>query len=114
MVQGPDLTLDAPPARQVDHRIARGEEDIAGAENVRASKKHDAVAIGMRFLGEHLYCLAVESETLSIQVCERRPRSRWHSRSVAAQPLQYVVLREKRHFSRQLVDPRGRQQGFVR
>ena len=57
---------DAAAARQIDHRVADGGEDVARGDHVRAPEEHHAVAVRMRGRQvDHLHGLAVVEEVLA-------------------------------------------------
>src|SRR5450631_2857330 len=59
---------DVAALREIDHRIGRGHEEIAGADDVRAPEKYQAVTVGVRVRGvERLDPLVVEVELFPVE-----------------------------------------------
>ena len=56
-----------PPAREIDDRVAGGDEDVAGAHYIRAAEEDETIAVGMgRRLMQHLDAFAVEVQVLFV------------------------------------------------
>ena len=74
-----------PPFRQVDHRISRRVEDIAGRNDVRATEEHNSIAVGVRRgQPDKLDSLTVERQIqLRRGECHRRPGAHWRRRRLA-------------------------------
>ena len=96
-------------ALQVDDRIACCHENVAGADDIRAAKEHDAVPIGMRGVRvKQLNGFAVKENFFFIaKVRVGRPRTRgaWSRRTGRrAHPFHHIFMREERRAFRCIGD----------
>src|SRR5580698_7256603 len=67
LLQRIDGALNTAASGQIDDRIVRGGENIAGADDIGTAKEHDAVTVGMgRGLMQNVDSLAVEVQLLLI------------------------------------------------
>ena len=96
VVQRLDLALNGAAVRDVDHRILRRREHVAGDDDVGAAEVHDAVAVGDR-VGhpEHLDRVAVvklPAALLKIGVARHACRGAFNS----DHPILHVLMRDDR------------------